>query len=216
MDFKAETYLRALEFAARAHADQKTPMGLPYVVHVSCVCMELIRALRAEQELDEDFAVTCALLHDVLEDTQTPPGDLRQEFGPRVLAAVQALTKNPDLPKDERMEDSLKRILQQSREVAMVKLADRITNLAPPPAHWTGYKIREYRKEAQRILEALGGASAFLAQRMEERLATYGMDRPGVHVEGASAGAAHAPAANAPPSASPPGEAQTPADAEKE
>src|SRR5512146_317602 len=153
--------------------------------------MELIRALRVEQGLDEDFAVTCALLHDVLEDTQTSPGELGREFGPQVLAAVQALAKNPNLPKEERMEDSLKRILQQPREVAMVKLADRITNLAPPPAIWTGYKIREYRKEAQQILDALRGASAFLAQRFEERLATYGMDRPGVHADGASAGAPH-------------------------
>jgi (p)ppGpp synthase/HD superfamily hydrolase len=180
VDFKAETYLRALEFAARAHADQKTPMGLPYIVHVSCVCMELFRAFRAEPDLDEDLAVTCALLHDVLEDTKVPPGELRQEFGPQVLAGIQALTRNPDLPKDARMEDSLKRILQQPREIAMVKLADRISNLGPPPAIWTAYKIREYRKEAQQILDALRGASVSLAQRLEERLATYGMDRPGV------------------------------------
>jgi (p)ppGpp synthase/HD superfamily hydrolase len=191
VNFKAETYFRALEFAARAHADQKTPTGLPYIVHPSCVVMELIRALREEQGLDEDFAVTCALLHDVLEDTQTPAAELGREFGPQVLAAVQALTKNANLPKEERMEDSLKRILQQPREVAMVKLADRIANLAPPPAIWTAWKIREYRKEAQRILEALRGASAFLAQRFEERLATYGMDRPGAFAEGAAAAAAH-------------------------
>lgn len=71
MSFSPDVYLRALNFAARAHADQKTPIGLPYVVHLSTVCMELIRAIHSEPGRDGDLAVSCALLHDVLEDTET-------------------------------------------------------------------------------------------------------------------------------------------------
>jgi (p)ppGpp synthase/HD superfamily hydrolase len=54
-----------------------------------------------------------------------------------------------------------------------VKLADRITNLAPPPPHWTPEKIRAYRAEAEGILSALGDASPFLSKRFAERLANY-------------------------------------------
>lgn len=173
MQFSPDTYLRALHFAARAHGDQKTPTGVPYVTHLSAVCMELIRALRAEPGLDEDFAVACALLHDTLEDTAVDPRALEREFGERVFAGVQALTKNNGLPKAERMSDSLARILVQPREVAMVKLADRITNLAPPPEHWSHEKIRQYRLEAELILENLQHASPFLRARMEHRLTEY-------------------------------------------
>ena len=173
MGFSPDVYLHALNFAARAHGDQKTPIGLPYVVHLGTVCMELVRALQAEPGRDGDFAVSCALLHDVLEDTKTPRAAVEQEFGPRIAAAVAALSKDDALPKADRMADSLRRIREQPPEVAMVKLADRITNLAPPPPHWTPEKIWSYRAEAEEILKALGDASPFLAARFHERLDRY-------------------------------------------
>ena len=173
MAFSPELYARALEFAARAHAEQKTPKGQPYVVHLASVAMEGIRALYAESGKDGDLLVACALLHDTLEDTRTQEDEVLREFGPGVAAGVRALTKNEKLPSREKMGDSLKRILQQPGEVAMVKLADRITNLAPPPPHWTAEKISSYRKEGEEILSALGGKSAFLSARFQERLGRY-------------------------------------------
>jgi (p)ppGpp synthase/HD superfamily hydrolase len=173
MAFSPELYARALEFAARAHAEQKTPKGQPYVVHLASVCMESIRALYAEPGRDGDLVVACALLHDSLEDTETDAADLEREFGPKVAAGVRALTKDDALPKAQRMGDSLARIKTQPAEVAVVKLADRITNLAPPPAHWTPEKISAYRKEGEEILAALGSASAFLSARFQERLGRY-------------------------------------------
>lgn len=173
MAFSPELYARALEFAAQAHAEQKTPKGQPYVVHLASVCMEGIRGLYAEPGRDGDLLVACALLHDTLEDTETKEDEVAQAFGPRVAAGVRALTKNDGLPKEARMADSLARIRLQPVEVAMVKLADRITNLAPPPAHWTPEKIQKYRAEGEEILNALGQASAFLSARFRERLSRY-------------------------------------------
>jgi (p)ppGpp synthase/HD superfamily hydrolase len=54
-----------------------------------------------------------------------------------------------------------------------VKLADRITNLAPPPAHWDAARISRYREEARQILDALGPAHEPLAQRLSRRIAEY-------------------------------------------
>ena len=61
MSFSQDLYLKALSFAARAHGEQKTPVGLPYIVHVSSVAMEVMAALRSEPGSDEDLALVCAL-----------------------------------------------------------------------------------------------------------------------------------------------------------
>jgi guanosine-3',5'-bis(diphosphate) 3'-pyrophosphohydrolase len=85
------------------------------------------------------------------------------------------LTKNETLPKEERMSDSLRRIKQQSKEIWAVKMADRITNLQPPPAHWTREKISRYREEAQIIYTELKDGNAYLAERLKVEISKYGM-----------------------------------------
>ena len=60
-----QVYKRAIDFAAKAHGDQKVPgNGFPYVVHVAKVAMEVISATERDLEADRDLAVACALLHD--------------------------------------------------------------------------------------------------------------------------------------------------------
>lgn len=71
------------------------------------------------------------------------------------------------------MLDSLRRIREQPREVWLFKLADRITNLEPPPPHWPVEKRRAYRVEGELILQELGGASRRLRARLEQRLKDY-------------------------------------------
>ena len=71
------------------------------------------------------------------------------------------------------MADSLKRILTQPREAAMVKLADRIVNLGPPPPDWSEEKIASYRQEARLILDALGLCSPTLSRHLGKRIALY-------------------------------------------
>lgn len=71
------------------------------------------------------------------------------------------------------MADSLRRIQAEPREVWMVKLADRISNLQPPPAHWTPAKIAAYRVEALAIADTLGAASPHLHARLRAKIADY-------------------------------------------
>ncbi|BAE50501.1 HD domain-containing protein [Paramagnetospirillum magneticum] len=170
-----DAFLATLAFAAERHGDQKTPAGFPYVTHLASVAQEVMAALAAEPGRNGTLAVTAALLHDVIEDTATSPEMVAERFGPDILAAVMALTKNPDLPKERRMPDSLERIRAQPQEVWMVKLADRIVNLGPPPAHWSRDKMAAYRAEAEAILSALRDASPFLACRLELRITGYGI-----------------------------------------
>lgn len=173
MTWTPDRYLQALAFAARAHGDQRVPgSGFPYVTHVVSVAMEVMAASR-QDPFDADLAIACALLHDTLEDTLADADEIGRTFGPAVLAGVRALTKDAALPKAERMRDSLRRLAGQPREVALVKLADRITNLQPPPPAWTREKRVAYREEAREILAALGGACAPLAARLAEKIDAY-------------------------------------------
>ena len=169
-------YVAALRFAAVKHEGQRmTDTQLPYLVHVASVAAEVITAVTAPgAAFDADLAIQCALLHDTIEDTATTYAEVAEQFGARVADGVLALSKvDATIPKPDRMADSLRRILAQPPEIALVKLGDRITNLAPPPAKWSTEKRREYHVEAQLIASQLAGKSALLDKRIAERIAAY-------------------------------------------
>lgn len=174
-----DVFVKAWEYASIAHHGQtySTPhadLRLDYLTHVGAVAMELMHGLAADQQgLDFNYALQCALLHDVLEDTPRTYAELAAEFGIQVADGVAALSKNSDLPRPEQMLDSLKRIQQQPKEVWAVKLADRINNLSAPPAHWTGERKLAYRAEAQVIYDHLYSAHALLAARLQQKIADY-------------------------------------------
>ena len=167
-------YLAAVRFAAEVHHGQRVPgTELPYLLHVTTVCAEVMAAVSAEPQDHPDLAVQCALLHDTMEDAGVSHKTLAERFGTPVADGVAALSKNPKLPKSGRMADSLARIQQQPFAVWNVKLADRITNLQPPPPGWSARKIAAYAEEARWILRELRKASRFLSRRMEAKLLQY-------------------------------------------
>ena len=89
-----EEYIRAYHFAAKAHRGQVySGTGLPYLIHLSLVSMEIIAALAFEDVNHPNLAAQCALLHDVLEDTKVSEKKLKEEFGTKVTDGVKALTK---------------------------------------------------------------------------------------------------------------------------
>jgi len=164
--------------AARHHEGQryKTPdpnITLLYLTHLGAVMLEAQEAIRKDPELDAELVLICAILHDTLEDTELSEDVLREHFGEQVLAGIKALTKNEELPtKSQQMADSLARIKVQPREIAVVKLCDRIVNMNLPPAHWGEVYIERYRQEAQDILQQLGFASSYLSVRLMEKIAS--------------------------------------------
>ncbi|QKF67598.1 bifunctional (p)ppGpp synthetase/guanosine-3',5'-bis(diphosphate) 3'-pyrophosphohydrolase [Arcobacter venerupis] len=174
--FSQENFVEVLNFAALAHGEQKTPKGLPYLAHITCVAMEVINACE-KSSLDEakaNLAISCALLHDVIEDTNITYDELYMKFGEDVANGVEALSKDITLnSKQAQMKDSIERLLTQSYEVQMVKLADRITNLQAPPEHWDNEKIKNYQKEASFILSCLGNSNIYLANRLKEKIEDY-------------------------------------------
>jgi (p)ppGpp synthase/HD superfamily hydrolase len=169
-------YQDAIKFASAKHAEkgQKVPgTNLPYDVHISNVAMEILIAGSNTPNFKTAFAVQVALLHDTIEDTATDFQELEKKFGIEIAKAVSALSKNNELSKDLQMLDSLNRIKQMPSEVWAVKLADRITNLQPPPSHWDNAKKIKYHKEAQSILVALGSGNAYLSSRLSAKIMEY-------------------------------------------
>lgn len=172
--WNVDLFKRALDFSARAHEGQKVPgSGYPYVVHSVKVTMEVLHACAMDRGVDADLALCAAMLHDTIEDTSVTFATIEQEFGLPVANGVMALTKNSALPKANRMADSLRRVREQPREIWMVKLADRITNLEPPPPDWSREKCGQYLAEARLILTTLRGASYALEVRLTEKMAGY-------------------------------------------
>ena len=71
------------------------------------------------------------------------------------------------------MLDSLQRINELEKEVGIVKLADRITNLQAPPSHWTPKKIAIYHEEAKLIATVLSNKNDYLHQRLLAKIENY-------------------------------------------
>lgn len=170
-----EIYQKAIRFAGEKHKNQKVPgTESNYLLHISNVAMEIILAHKENDNFDINYAVQLALLHDTLEDTDTKFTELVENFGEKIASGVQALSKNESLAsKKEKMTDSLNRINELEKEVGIVKLADRITNLQEPPKHWGKDKIRNYLNEANLINKILNNKNEYLNIRLQTKIAEY-------------------------------------------
>lgn len=78
----------AFEMALEAHANTRRKSGEPYIYHP----LEVARITIEEIGLGTTSAI-CALLHDVVEDTDTRLNDIEREFGNVVARIIDGLTK---------------------------------------------------------------------------------------------------------------------------
>ena len=71
-----------LDFATKKHEGQRRVSGEPYITHPIAVANILL-------DLGMDYSSVCAaLLHDVLEDTDTTEEELRERFGDTITELV--------------------------------------------------------------------------------------------------------------------------------
>lgn len=167
------------QLASRLHDGQKYGGAgegeqVEYINHIGSVVFEVMNALPHTEGMNARLAVTCALLHDTIEDTSFTFEKVNELFGAEVARGVLALTKNNDIEgKREKMLDSLKRIKEQPKEIWAVKMADRITNLYAPPYYWSEDKKIEYMQEAEFILQELQDGNNYLADRLKTKIAAY-------------------------------------------
>jgi GTP pyrophosphokinase len=139
---------RAFDFAELHHRGQTRRSGEEFVGHpwaVAQICADL--------HLDEQ-TIAAALLHDVVEDTDVDPEELRAEFGPEITLLVEGVTKLTRTTFQSReqseAENYRKMIVAMAQDVRviLIKLADRLHNL----------RTIEYlgkQKQVQKAKEAL-------------------------------------------------------------
>ncbi|MBO0593435.1 bifunctional (p)ppGpp synthetase/guanosine-3',5'-bis(diphosphate) 3'-pyrophosphohydrolase [Cellulophaga sp. E16_2] len=170
-----ELYQEAIKFAGEKHREQKVPgTNSNYIVHISNVAMEVLMAYNFDKNFDINFAIQVAILHDTLEDTSAEFEEIKIKFGASVAKAVLALTKDETIQqKRDRMVDSLNRINKLEKEVGLVKIADRITNLQCPPNYWDKDKIKNYCIEAKLISTMLKGKNTYLHNRLDSKILAY-------------------------------------------
>ena len=170
-----ELYQKAMKFAGEKHCNQHVAgTKANYLLHLSNVAMEVLMAYQNKPDFNIQLAIQMAILHDSLEDTSITFTELKNQFNLEVAKGVQALTKDTSLPtKEGRMLDSLNRINTLTKEVGIVKLADRITNLQAPPKHWTKNKIQTYYTEAQLISKLLVDKNDYLYKRLNQKIIEY-------------------------------------------
>ena len=120
---------KAYLFAERVHKGQYRVSEEPYIVHP----LEVAKIL-ADLQVDKQ-TIMAALLHDVLEDTDTTADELRKEFGDEVVNLVLGVTKIGKYQfksKEERQAENFRRmIIAMANDVRVVflKLADRLHNM---------------------------------------------------------------------------------------
>ena len=125
-----EQVMRAYDFGANAHEGQTRLTGEPYITHPVAVAQML-----AEMHLDAQ-TIVAAILHDVVEDTDTNLADIEAQFGQEVAALVDGVSKLDQMEFTSRAEaqaESFRKMMLAMIEdirVILVKLADRLHNVA--------------------------------------------------------------------------------------
>ncbi|EKE03162.1 MAG: hypothetical protein ACD_20C00238G0002 [uncultured bacterium] len=119
----------AYDFAASWHKGQYRISEEPYIVHP----VEVANIL-ANLQADTD-TICAALLHDILEDTDTKPEQIKELFGEDVLNLVNGVTKLSKYSfnsKEERQAENFRKMFLAMAEdvrVIFLKLADRLHNM---------------------------------------------------------------------------------------
>lgn len=117
----------ALEKARAAHEGQvrNGSGGMPYVEHPIAV------AARLEELGVSDEVLAAALLHDVIEDSETTLDELRQPFGDEVAGLVGALTDDESIDSyRERKAEHRERVAAAPAEALAIYGADKLTNVS--------------------------------------------------------------------------------------
>lgn len=127
-DFNKKKIIQAYEFSKKAHIYQKRQTGEPYIAHP----LEVAKIVH-EYGLDE-ASIIAALLHDVVEDTNTSLQKIRELFGEEVEIIVDGLTKIQVFGenKEEKNIEALRKILLASAKdirILVIKLCDRVHNM---------------------------------------------------------------------------------------
>lgn len=120
---------KAFDLALESHKDMRRKSGEPYIYHPIAVAQ-----IAAEEIGLGTTSIVCALLHDVVEDTELTLDDIEREFGKKAAKIIDGLTKISgvfDYNSSLQAENFRKMLLTLADDVRviLIKLADRLHNM---------------------------------------------------------------------------------------
>ena len=120
---------KAFKISLEAHKDMRRKSGEPYILHPLAVAQICIKELGLDSK-----SIICALLHDVVEDTDITLNYLEKEFGKPVSKICDGLTKisgffSPEISKQAENFKKMILTISDDLRVILIKLADRLHNM---------------------------------------------------------------------------------------
>ena len=136
---------KAIQIAVRAHEGQVDKAGEPYIFHP----LRVMLSCKGETER------ICAVLHDVIEDTDITLDDLRKEgFSEEIVTVIDYLSRR----ENESYNDFIERIMEDET-ACHVKLADLADNMRlsriPSPKQKDLKRVKKYKKASKKIKSSL-------------------------------------------------------------
>lgn len=139
---------RAFEYAKNYHKDQKRASGEPYIIHPLNIAY-ILANMRADMD-----TICAAILHDVVEDTESTLEDIEKKFNKTIRDLVDGVTKMTKLDLSSKKELSalnIRRIivsLARDPRIIIIKLVDRLHNMRT-------LEYKSPKKQQKKALETL-------------------------------------------------------------
>ena len=152
---------KAFDLANLAHQKIKRKSGEPYIIHPISVAKIVSKDIGLGAT-----AIACALLHDVVEDTDVSLEFIEKEFGKNIAKIIDGLTKISELidaNKSKQAENFRKMLLTLSNDinVILIKIADRLDNM----------RSLEYLEERKR--KKIASETLYIYAPLAHRLGLY-------------------------------------------
>lgn len=115
---------KAARISVLAHeGNTRKADGLPYIIHPFMVALKLVKYNFPET------VIAAALVHDVLEETDYSPEQLKAELGEKVFEIVRDVTNDKSLSWEEKKKKYVESVRNGSEGAKAIAVADKIHNL---------------------------------------------------------------------------------------
>jgi (p)ppGpp synthase/HD superfamily hydrolase len=162
--------MKAADRAAHWHVGQRRKGAAqePYINHL----IEVARLVAEATGGKDPNLVVAALLHDAVEDQPVSRATVAEEFGEDVASLVLEVTDDKSLPKQERKRRQVEHAPALSPRAALLKLADKTSNLTAlavsPPADWKRARRLDYVQWGRDVVAGLKVTNPWLEERFRE------------------------------------------------
>ena len=157
----------ALDLAIACHDGQPRKAGGPFVLHPIRVALNLYA-----QGVRSESTIMASLLHDTLEDCpdRINMRDIANApyLGPDVAKTVCLLTKSPG-----QGPESYYDVIGQHGEASLIKIDDRMDNVATMQGAFTPEKARDYIRETEQFVLPLATTAGFRFPKRQRIIKAY-------------------------------------------